>query len=310
MLAFVRAHWRRAVAVGALCAVAMAGWVATRPRVYRSAATFVVEGRRSSSAVSAIAAQFGVSIGAAGDAMSSAAFYADVALSRDVLADAVSLPLPPSSRASTDSADATLAFKLIGVASPEDRLLQSAAGMLRGRLVVAQSPKTSIITVSANAPDPALARLCVTQLLTAVDRFAARVRRERLESERRFGTEAAADASRKLESAEEELASFLRANRLYQSSPDLIVVHDRLQRKVTASQSMYVSLAQMAEQSRIEQDRDLATITIVESPLLPLHPVPGKFATLVPAAFLLGVFLSMLLHAGMRTDAIAMLRRV
>jgi uncharacterized protein involved in exopolysaccharide biosynthesis len=77
---------------------------------------------------------------------------------------------------------------------------------------------------------------------------------------------------RELHEAEDSLASFLRENRRFESSPELQFERDRRARRVSMQQEVYTSLAQALEQSKINEVRNTPVITILDSPFRPVRP--------------------------------------
>jgi tyrosine-protein kinase Etk/Wzc len=114
--------------------------------------------------------------------------------------------------------------------------------------------------------------------------------------ERKFIEGLVSDARVQLAQAEAEIGSFLRDNREYQNAPQLRIRNDRLTREVEMRQQIYTSLMQSLEQAKIEEVRDPAAITIVESADLPPDPQTKTFVrkTLLGLAvgFLAGIVLA------------------
>jgi len=96
--------------------------------------------------------------------------------------------------------------------------------------------------------------------------------------------------------AENEPQRFLQNNRQFQSSPELVFQHDRLQRRVAMRQQVYTSLVQSYEQARIDEVRNTPVITVVEEAEEPVRPdsrrLPLKAALGVVLGGMFGTFVA------------------
>ena len=124
-------------------------------------------------------------------------------------------------------------------------------------------------------------------------------RQTRARAERTFAEGRQAEALAELRAAESDLLEFLTTNRDVTGSPALVARRERLQREVTMRQTVYTSLRQSYEQSRLEEVRDTPTITVVEDALLPARPDSRKLLQKLVLAsaigLLLGGFLALVL---------------
>ncbi|HLV26600.1 MAG TPA: hypothetical protein VKZ41_09820 [Gemmatimonadales bacterium] len=91
-------------------------------------------------------------------------------------------------------------------------------------------------------------------------------------AERRFVESRIQTARAELRQAEGSMQSFLERNRSWQSSPALILQHDRLGRDVSLKQSIVTSLAQSFEQARLDEVRDTPLLIVVQRATLPGMP--------------------------------------
>jgi uncharacterized protein involved in exopolysaccharide biosynthesis len=85
-----------------------------------------------------------------------------------------------------------------------------------------------------------------------------------------------------LDSAEDALRAFVKANRSFDNDPELAVEHDRLEREVLRLQSVYLNISNSYEQARTEAAQAIPLITVVDHPDLPV--VPDRRRTILKAA--------------------------
>ena len=132
--------------------------------------------------------------------------------------------------------------------------------------------RTGIVAFWVSAPYPDLTQQLAANVVKELDVYNTERRRSQVTAEREFIEKRVEDSRVALARAENDLRSFLDLNRQYTTSPSLKLENDRLQREVTMRQDLYTSLARSYEQARIEEVRDIPTITIVEPPDLPTSP--------------------------------------
>lgn len=248
------------------------------PRKWTATATFVPQGDQLqvSGSLASLAGQFGVNLGAPSASAPGPQFYVELAKSREVLG-----ALAGRSYAVEDTL--RFFFKSSRIATIADLMrieprkphLQSfaAAEWLREEGVSATaSMDVGVVRISASTKWPDLSLALVTGIIEELTRFNLETRQSEAAAERKFVGERMESAEAELRSAERELQDFLRSNRAFQSSPELLFEHDRLQRNVQMRQGVYTALAQSFEQSRISEVRNTPVITIVEPPAVPPEP--------------------------------------
>jgi uncharacterized protein involved in exopolysaccharide biosynthesis len=253
------------VAVGLALAAALAA-----PRTYTARTSFTTESRRGGgSQLAGLAAQFG--IGGAGDATGSPAFYLDLVQSPVVLGRVVDAVYTVSGGRRARYA------QLVGVKgiSPADERVAAMRDLSR-RFSAALSPKTGVIKMTVTTRSPALSKAIADTLFAALNEFNLRRRQTQAGEERRFVERRLAEARADVREAEERQRAFLATNRIYQTSPELILQHDRLQREVQFRQSLLTTLASSYEAARVDEIRDTPVISVVEPPEVPPLPDPRR----------------------------------
>ena len=164
---------------------------------------------------------------------------------------------------------------------------------LSDALDISISPRTNLVMVRVTASSPELALQLNRRLLDLLGEFNLRRRQSRASEERRFAEERLASVKAELRVAEDRLQSFLQSNRDYQNSPSLVFSYERLQADVTLLRQVVATLQQSAEQAKIEEVRDTPTVTLVESPNLPVRPDSRGTVKFALIGIVVGMFLGM-----------------
>lgn len=239
-----------------------------QPRTYAASASFmpqIAESRSGSGAV-ALARQFGVNIGGGDRSGGSPQFYADLLQTREVLRKAVETEYRVE-----DTELGERHATLVELYEVEGTSLKPAWHMgvkrLRGDLTVSVGRETGVIRLAISAFAPDLAEQILERLLALVNDFNLESRQSQAQEEGRFIAARMEAVHRELLAAKADLQSFLKTNRQFQNSPELLFEHDDLQREVVMRQGIYTALAQAHEQARIDAVRDTPLLTLIDSPV-------------------------------------------
>ncbi len=258
------------------------------PRNYTSSASFIPQRTQSPlGRLAGLAAQFGVAVPGqnGGD---SEEFYADLVVSREILARIAS-----DSFHQVEERPAESLVELLGATgSTEAATLQDAVERLRHLIAVSTDPKTSVVTVGVTTRWPLVSTGIVKLLLAEVNEFDLHTRQTQASAERAFVEGRLAEIKSELRDAENRLQGFLANNREYRNSPALQFQYDRLSRDVTQQQQVETTLQQDYEQARIDEVRDTPRITVVERPLIPALPDSRRVVLRVALAGLVGVVIA------------------
>ena len=256
-----------------LVGAAAAAYAHFRPLTYTTSAAFRPQGSEaSSSQLMALASQFGVNVGGGVGDAASPAFYQELLTSREIL-----------SRVSDEAYDVegvgAVALKdLLEIEEDtEEERDEEVLEWLREEAVsVSTGRETGTVTISVKTEWPDLSQAIAEELLAEVALFNLDTRQSQAASERGFIEARVEAAEGELDAAEEELRSFLEANRQWENSPMLTFQHDGLMREVSLRQSVLTTLVQSYEQARIAEVRDTPVITILQSPFLPPRNDPRR----------------------------------
>ena len=281
LLAVLRRRWRLLVLLPTAVAIAAGASRIMRPRTYASTATFIPQASSTQrSAISGLAAQFGVSVGGA-EPGQSPQFYSELVRSRTVLERVAAKPLPDRpGGAARPLADALE----VPPGSPAERLEGTIEALLRA-VGSGADMQTGMVRIRVVAPTPELARGIAAGILAELNAFNLERRQERASGDRRFSEERLAELRAELGVAESRYASFRRANRSVEGSPELQALDDRLARDVQFRQQLYSSLAQAYEQARLDEVRATPVISVLDQPARPTRPEPRGAATLAIIAW-------------------------
>lgn len=100
-------------------------------------------------------------------------------------------------------------------------------------------------------------------------------------------------AQNELKKLEEKLKNFRETNRRIETSPTLMLIHDRMQRDVEVQQGIFLTLKQQFELTKIEEVQKSSFVQVLDSPSLPLRiSNPTKTSSYILGGFA-GLFLSL-----------------
>jgi uncharacterized protein involved in exopolysaccharide biosynthesis len=287
VLAVLVRRRRTVVLLPLLLGVLTVGWTLLRPRVYSATVVFMPErsdlGRLGG--LAGVASQFGVNL-PLGETGLSPLFYSELLRSRELLGDLATSSLPAADGATQPLMD----HLKVQAANPPLRR-EKATDRLRRLIAVTPDEAVGLVRVRVVMHSPELAKAVADRLVALIDQFNGERRRTRARAEREFAETQERDALAELRAAEGRLLAFVTQNRQVGGSPELMVQRDRLSREVTVRQSLYTSLRQALEQSRLEEVRDTPTITLVEHAQLPARPDSRKLIQKLALAGAIGLLL-------------------
>lgn len=298
ILAFLLRNLRLLIFLPLATAIGFTAFFLLSGRPYASYSAFAVATSGTNiSRLAGLAAQFGMPFGSR--PAESVDFYGTLLRSGDVLREvALSEYTLVNPADPADTVTANLLELLPVKSESESRRLKSAIRGLRKRVGVSTDLFSGTVSVKVVHPNPDLAEQINRRLLDIADSFNVERRKAMAADERAFFEERVAEARNDLQEAELELEAFLLENRTYQSSPSLRYEAAKLQRKVDLRQQVYVGLVQAYDQARVDEVRNTATISIIESPEGSSRPATRILFSLTIGGFFGGVLA--LLIAGFR----------
>jgi uncharacterized protein involved in exopolysaccharide biosynthesis len=192
-------------------------------------------------------------------------FYAELLQSREVLGQAVVLPVSVATRrGGTDSLHGSFLdlYRVKGVDSA-DRAWRGRE-KLRALMNVTTDREAGFVRLKLVTKWPDLSLQLGRQVLALTSAASISKQQGQAVAERTFVEARMRDTEAALEDAERNLERFLTQNRLYQNSPLLTLQFGRLQRRVELRQQVFVALAQAYEQARIDEVRDTPVLMVVD----------------------------------------------
>jgi uncharacterized protein involved in exopolysaccharide biosynthesis len=253
----------------------------------------VAEGVQTTSSLSVVAAQFGVSMPGGSGGVRSPDFYAGLLKSPEVLTPVASRSystvMPGNKPASG------MVWKLYGFDTPPAKdAVQLSRDILAKNAKTSSDPITGVVTLTLNAPSHDLSIELNREILKSAGDFLQERRQARAAAETQFVESRLSDAKSQLVTAEANLRDFVSQNRQYQTSPQLSLEAAQLERNVSLRQQVFVTLSQAYEQSRIEVMRNIPLISVLQRPEYAVsRKAPSLFRNI-----LLGLILGTLVAMG------------
>jgi uncharacterized protein involved in exopolysaccharide biosynthesis len=237
--------------------------------------------------LASLAGQFGIALGSMGGGNESPQLYADLLLTREVLA-----PIAQDTFVvdAAGRAREPLAAFFDVPDGPPSLVLDNTLRVLRRDVIssTVAARKTGMVSVGVSTRSPQVSYQVAQRLVAGLNTFnlttrQTQARQERLFTETRYAAERTA-----LRQAEDALQQFLQANRQYVNSPQLTFEKERLQREVGLHQQIVTTLAQQYEDARIREVRDTPVITVIERPTVAARPDPQMRAVILLLCTALG----------------------
>lgn len=273
-------------------AVVVAPLVLRRPALYTASASFAPQGVDASrSGLASLAGQFGISV-PAGNQSQSTDFYLRLLRARVLLEQIVADTLVVQEMGG--KAVPFLDLFEIRAQTPQRRE-ELGVNMLLRLIETLASKLTGVVELSVATRWPSVSLTIATALVNGVNDFNQRTRQGQAAAERRFIEGRLALADSELRASEDRLEHFLKTNRDFSSSPELMFQRDRLQRALVLQQQVFTSLTQAYEDVRIREVRDTPVITVIEPPEVSTLPKPRRRLVIGLLGLMLGGFVGSLL---------------
>jgi len=272
IVAFALRNRRLILGTGLVCFLLVGIIAFARHRSYTSTARFMPQQSESAlSRFSGLAASVGVS-GPSEDPGSSPAFYAELLKSRDVLRQTVETRYAFAT--TSDSLHGTLVelFDVRGDTPGARR--DAAAKQLLESIDVTVGRETGTVGLDVTTPWAELSRQVAARMVQLVSDFNLNRRQTKAGAERRFVEARVKETEDSLRASDAKMQDFMQRNRDWRNSPQLVFIHDRLDREVSMRQAVYTTLVQSYEAARIDEVRNTPVITVMEPPDVPAKPDP------------------------------------
>jgi uncharacterized protein involved in exopolysaccharide biosynthesis len=285
-------NWRVVVGLPLVLALVVGMWAVSQERMYAATASFVPEAAESrSGGAAALAQQFGVSLGGEQRGRSPQ-FYADLLRSPAILRPLVETEYRLPGQNGAIEQGTLIELLEISTASARRPSWRLAADEVLKKMSASVTRETGVIHVQVQSHHPGLAEQVAERLLGLLHEFNTEARQHRAQEEGRFIAERMADAQAEVLASEGALQDFLRHNREFRNSPELVFEHDRLQRQVAMRQEVFTSLLRAGEEARIDGVRDTPLLTVIDHPAGSALPQGRGTVRLSLLAFLLGLMVA------------------
>lgn len=283
---------RRLIAVLALAGFALMAILSlASPRTWTATGAFIPASRQAKSGLAALAAQYGVQMGA-DEPSTNPDFYGDLIRSRGILTQLALAKVEERSASGIRTVTISDRLKVTGD-TPEMRT-EHALAALRGTLHATVTLRTGMLSYAVTTRDAKLSEQIAAQVLELLNRFNVESRQQQAASERRFTEQRLAEVRVELRAAEDRMIEFQLRNR-GQGLADVQFSSDRLQREIQRLHGLYTTLEQAYEQARIDEVRDTPLLTVIDRPVVPLIPDPRGTVTKSLLGAVLGGLLGVLI---------------
>ena len=255
------------------------------PRQYVASASFLPQERTTQQAggLGQLAAQFGIAAPQA--EMNSPQFYADLLKSREILRDVVEGQYDMG-----DSRGDLVAYFRLSY----DRETSVARAVQKLSDITTVAPdRNGVVRVAVETTIPELSLQLINRSLQMLNDYNLERRQSQARAEREFVERRLGLAKDSLTASEDALLEFYKRNRSLGDSPELVAESQRLQRKVTFEQQLYLTLAQSHESAKLEEVRNTPVITVVERPEGFVLPQARHTIRKTIVAFLLSSFMAL-----------------
>jgi hypothetical protein len=171
----------------------------------------------------------------------------------------------------------------------ERKPLAKAVARLRKKVSATVNRGTGVVTARVIAPQDSEAVRTADAVLETMDVFDRAIRRSRASVEVEVASRQRDSARIELAKAEDDLRNFLDENRVRGRAPRLLVDQDRLERRLTLANQLYLGLARDAQQAELKKTRDTPVMTLLQRPRIPTVRVsPPSLVVLLLATAILG----------------------
>ena len=160
---------------------------------------------------------------------------------------------------------------------------------------VTKNNSDGIYTISVSSFEPKLSVSLVNALIEGLDKHQRNYARKSSMKTRQFIEERIIETQKELEIKEEDLKVFTTRNKRIENSPLLLLEEQRLLREVSVLTSVFTTLKQSYETSKIEELKDIDYVILIDQPELPLSYISPNKKFRIISAFLGGLFLSIVI---------------
>ena len=176
-----------------------------------------------------------------------------------------------------------------------DTLETLGVNSLLGMIDVDKNPKTGIYTLTVSGFEPLFVMQLNKSIIKELDLHQREYSKSINSETRRFIEERIFETKKELEMVEEKLRDFTIRNRRIENSPLLLLEQQRLSRETSVYTSVFTSLKEQLERTKIEEVRESEYIIVLDQPEVPLKRLKPKKKRTVILAGLFGISLGIII---------------
>jgi uncharacterized protein involved in exopolysaccharide biosynthesis len=226
--------------------------------------------------------------------------YENVVQSERLIADLLDTRLPETRGTLLDHLE-------IPEPDPTRRMV-AATAVVREAVRYDTDKKTGLVLISYRDRDPEVAAAVANRILELLNDFDISTSAELAAERRRFVDARLAEARDSLELAERQLEGFAAENLRIGRAPDLLLAQARLERELNIRQEVYLALRKEAEMARIEEQRTVPAISVLDHASVPVLPAGPSLVRNVALGIVLGVLGTFALFAFLALSPLQFLR--
>ena len=164
-----------------------------------------------------------------------------------------------------------------------------------GMINISENTKTGILTLKINAIEPNFAAGLNLALIEELDAHQRKYNKAKTSDTKQFIEERIIDIEKELMASEENLKVFMDRNRRIENSPALQLEQQRLGREVTVLTSVFTTLKQQLETTKIEEVKESDYVVVLDPPEMPLERSKPNKKLMVILSGILGIGLGLVL---------------
>ncbi|MCP4547815.1 MAG: hypothetical protein GY835_15240 [bacterium] len=167
-------------------------------------------------------------------------------------------------------------------------------GILRTDVISFSRDKlTGYMELRVSVPrDPSLAAELANYLIAQLEEYNQSFKRTKAAEQREFIADRLVEVKADLDLQEERRTGFIKTNRSYSTSPDLLQEYNRLSREVQATTSVWVELRKQLEIAKIDENKELISLDILDPATIPVKRSSPNRKKLTLIGLILGAALS------------------
>lgn len=263
-----------------------------KPEYTSSSVLFIPTENYSGSAFSGLASQFGFNTRAnASFDISSSALYPEIVTSRTFAAKLLQKEFYTEKFEQKLPLIAIFSFGTDTPSVGMDTLILQTSERIPPMIKFTEETPFLILNVTTN--EPQFSKDLAIAVLEELDKLQREFKSQRVIEKKNFIEQQIDIAQSELEKLEEQLKDFRETNRRIDTSPSLLLIHDRIQRNVEIQQGIFLTLKQQLELAKIEEVQKSSFVQVLDSPSLPLtFSNPPKLSSYILGGFA-GLFLSL-----------------